>query len=132
MNEDDKMKKKITISKSGDKFKISMERLRKVLNDISLISIDNIKNCQGTMKISFNNLREKLWEKSKMEIISGDSRFNNETILISLMLFIGKCFGLENIILDTSRRSYECDEKIQYSHFHIYYLSKEVLVNSKN
>lgn len=124
INEDDKLKKKITISKIGDNFKISMERLRKVLNNMSLISIDEIKNCKGTMKITFNNLREKLWEKSKMDIISGDTRFNNETILIALMLFVGKCFGLENITLDTSKRSYECDERIQYSHFHIYYLSK--------
>ena len=125
INEEDKLKKKITITKkqSGE-FRISMERLRKVLNNMSLISIENIKNCQGTMKISFNNLKEKMWEKSKMDIISGDTRFNNETILIALMLFIGKCFGLERIILDTSKRSYECDEQIEYSHFHIYYLSK--------
>ena len=125
MNEEDNMKKKMTISKNGSgEFRISMERLRKVLNNMSLISIENIRNCQGTMKINFNNLREKMWEKSKMEIVSGDTRFNNETILIALTLFVGKCFGLERVILDTSRRSYECDTEVEYSHFHIYYLSK--------
>ena len=124
-NEDDKLKKKVTIAKSATgKYKISMERIRKVLNDISLISISKMKDCTGTMNINFNNLSEKLWDKSRMDILSGDTRFNNETVLIALMLFIGKCFGLEKIILDTSKRTYECDQSIMYSHFHIYYLAE--------
>jgi len=34
---------------------------------------------------------------------------------------------LERVMLDTSRRSYECDSEVEFSHFHIYYLSKKGL-----
>jgi len=124
MDKEDKQGKKIKLIKDYDgDYQICMKRRRNRLTDIDLISIKDIEDCQGYLNINFNNLRDKTWEISKIDLFSGDLFFNNETVLIVLMMFVAKCFGVRLLKLDTRLRNSNCDNTVMYHYYHIYYLA---------
>ena len=124
MDKDDDQGKKVKIIKEYDEtYQICMKRRRNRLTDIDLISIKDIKDCQGYLDINFTNLRDKTWEISKIDLFSGDLFFNNETVLIVLMMFVAKCFGVRLLRLDTRLRNSNCNNTVMYHYYHIYYLA---------
>ena len=123
MDQEDDLGKKVKLIKNYDmKYELSMKRRRKRLGDINLISVRDIHDCYGYLNINFKNLKDKTWELSKLDLFSGDTFFNNETVLIVFMMFMAKCFGVKVLRLDTKLRNSECDNSIMYHYYHIFYL----------
>jgi len=124
MNKQDDLGKKIKIIKEYDgNYEICMKRRRNRLTDIDLISIKDIEGCEGYMNVNFHNLKDKTWELSKLDLFSGDTFFNNEIVLMMLMMYLAKCFGVKLIKLDTRLRNTNCDNTVMYHYYHIYYLA---------
>ena len=120
---DDK-EKKFKIIKNYDKtWEVGMHRFRKKLRDIKLISVKNIEDCTGYLEINFKDKKDKSWDIDKLNLISNDQFFNNETVLISLTLFVSKCFGVKTVILDNRFKPTDCDTNIMIHYYHIYYLA---------
>ena len=123
INEKDEKPKKVKIIKDfNNKYSITMKRRRKRFEDINLTSVD-IKGCLGYLKINFNNLKDKTWDISKLELFSGDDFFNQEIVLIVFMLFLSKCFGVKTIILDDNLRKSDCHNDVMYHYYHLFYLA---------
>ena len=124
MDKDDDKGKKVKIVREYDEsYQICMKRRRNRLTDIDLISVKDIKDCQGYLNVNFKNLKDKTWEISKLDLFSGDLFFNNEIILMVFMMFIAKCFGVKLLRLDTRLRNSNCDNQVMYHYYHIYYLA---------
>jgi hypothetical protein len=123
MDQDDDQGKKVKLIKDYEmNYEIAMKRRRKRLGDIDLISVKDIEDCHGYLNINFKNLKDKTWEVSKLDLFSGDTFFNNETVLIVFMMFMAKCFGVKVLRLDTGLRNSECDNTVMYHYYHIFYL----------
>ena len=119
----DEKVKKFQIIKNYDRtWEIRMHRFRKKLKDIKLISVKDIEDCKGYLEIKFKDLKDKSWEVSKLNLISDDSFFNNEVVLICLTLFLCKAFGLRTVILDNRLKTSECANNIMFHYYHIYYI----------
>ena len=119
----DEKEKKFRISKSyNNTWEVGMHRFREKLKDIKLISVKDIKDCTGYLEVKFKDRKDKSWDIDKLNLISNDQFFNNETVLICLTLFISKAFGVKTVILDNREKSIECDPSIMIYYYHIYYL----------
>ena len=119
---DDKQKK-FKIIKNYDKtWEVGMHRFRQKLKDIKLISVKDIKDCKGYLEVKFKDKKDKSWDIDKLNLISNDQFFNNETVLICLTLFVSKAFGVKTVVLDNRLKSIECEKNIMIHHYHIYYL----------
>ena len=119
----DEKEKKFKISKNYDgTWEVGMHRYREKLKDIKLISVKDIKDCVGYLEVKFKDRKDKSWDIDKLNLISNDQFFNNETVLICLTLFISKAFGVKTVILDNNEGSLDCDTSIMIHYYHIYYL----------
>lgn len=125
IDKDDLKPKKFKVIKNFDtSYEISLKRFRKHMDDISLFSVKNIKNCIGTMFINFKNVREKNWETSRLKLVSNDLFFDNEITLLALTLFVSKSIGVKKIYLNTDLETSECDNSILFYQYIVYYLSQ--------
>lgn len=123
-NKEDDLGKKVKLVKEYDgSYQICMKRRRNRLADIDLISVKDIKNCEGYLNVNFTNVKDKTWEISKLDLFSGDTYFNNEIILMVFMMFMAKSFGVKLLKLDTRLRNTNCDNTVMYHYYHIYYLA---------
>ena len=121
----DEKEKKFRISKSyNNTWEVGMHRFREKLKDIKLISVKDIKDCAGYLEVKFKDRKDKSWDIDKLNLISNDQFFNNETVLICLTLFVSKAFGVKTVILDNREKSLDCDTSIMIHYYHIYYLGK--------
>ena len=88
----------------------------------NFLSQDN-KYCVGYLEVKFKDRKDKSWDIDKLNLISNDQFFNNETVLICLTLFVSKAFGVKTVILDNRLRSTDCEPNIMFHYYHIYYLA---------
>jgi len=121
-NLDDKQKKFKIIKNYDNTWEVGMHRFRQKLKDIKLISVKDIKDCKGYLEVKFKDKKDKSWDIDKLNLISNDQFFNNETVLICLTLFVSKAFGVKTVVLDNRLKSIECEKNIMIHHYHIYYL----------
>ena len=119
----DEKEKKFKLIKNYDKtWEVGMHRFREKLKDIKLISVKDIKDCKGYLEVKFKDKKDKSWDIDKLNLISNDQFFNNETVLICLTLFVSKAFGVKTVVLDNRLKSLECEKNIMIHYYHIYYL----------
>ena len=123
-NETDELPKKFKIIRDFNGiYRLGMIRERKKLNNINLITVEDIKDCSGRLVSSFKNVKDKTWEVSKLQLFSGDTFFNDETVLICLTLFVSKLFGLKEVTLNMEKKFSECNPKMFYYYYYVYYLA---------
>ena len=49
-------------------YEIALKRFRKNFNDITLFSLNDIKDCEGYLNINFKNVKEKNWVISRLNL----------------------------------------------------------------
>ena len=82
----EKLKKPIittSVNVHNQKSLNSFKEIKNKFKDIDIISVTEIEDCIGFLNINFKNMKEKNWDVSIMEILSGDLNFREYDRVLS-------------------------------------------------